>query len=244
MRKYIPLILIISCAHQKVPPINENQIILAMSEAIKTHISTELQVNKTFYAGRVMAPLVHAEPFIILKQDHYEDILKPQIAREASKNSCHGAKQFGYPLKSLVKQNNKNVTLGRVLIIEITCDAFRNAKNIASNTLTVVDKGFYPFEDIDSAIKSTYWIGFEKSIDYYEADPLKKWRNNKKVVTAVNNKSIYVGMPEEALPLAVGDPTTINTSTFSHGTQKQYIFGTSTYIYVKNGFVSSWQTSE
>jgi len=69
----------------------------------------------------------------------------------------------------------------------------------------------------------------------------------------VDNRTIRVGMPECGLLAMKGYPRPprwcgkINTSGGSYGTHRQYVYrpcgsyGTTTYVYVENGRVSSWQ---
>ena len=51
---------------------------------------------------------------------------------------------------------------------------------------------------------------------------------------------IRVGMSEAALLLSWGKAEKINRSVYSFGVHKQHIYG-ETYIYTKNGFITSWQ---
>lgn len=69
----------------------------------------------------------------------------------------------------------------------------------------------------------------------------------------VVEKKIRVGMPECGLLAVLGYPKSpkycgkVNSSTGSYGTHKQYVYrpcgsyGSTKYVYVRNGEISSWQ---
>jgi len=55
------------------------------------------------------------------------------------------------------------------------------------------------------------------------------------------NEKIQIGMPEKYLILSWGEPDDINESVGIWGTHKQYVYGSGQYVYVENGFITSWQ---
>ena len=64
---------------------------------------------------------------------------------------------------------------------------------------------------------------------------------------AIADGMVYIGMSEEHLIISWGKPSDINSSVGSWGVHKQYVYGTYSayssprYVYVENGFVTSWQ---
>ena len=64
---------------------------------------------------------------------------------------------------------------------------------------------------------------------------------------AILEGKIFIGMSEAALIASWGRPNDINSSVGSWGVHKQYVYGTYSsyssprYVYVENGFVTSWQ---
>lgn len=73
-------------------------------------------------------------------------------------------------------------------------------------------------------------------IDFY----VKENPKFKKFGKDAKKKSVTLGMPEELVYLAVGKPIRVNRSVGRYGVHLQLVYGGS-YIYVRNGFVSSWQ---
>jgi len=57
----------------------------------------------------------------------------------------------------------------------------------------------------------------------------------------VKEEKIRLGMPEKMLIMAWGEPDDINESVGIWGTHKQYVYGSGQYVYVENGFITSWQ---
>lgn len=74
---------------------------------------------------------------------------------------------------------------------------------------------------------------------YYLTYPLKKsW--SKKVLNAIENKEVFVGMSKEQAILSWGEPKDINRTVTSNGTSEQYIYGES-YLYFKNNKLTAIQ---
>lgn len=76
---------------------------------------------------------------------------------------------------------------------------------------------------------------------FFKTDPLAKYRKNKKVLSAIKEKKIYLGMPEDALFLSWGRPRTTNSSVGHWGKRNQHVYGMGSYVYTVNGKISSWQ---
>lgn len=72
-------------------------------------------------------------------------------------------------------------------------------------------------------------------------DPLIKFRKQKSVIEAINARSIYVGMPEDALVLSWGPPKKINEFDYGSGLRRQYVYYGNQFVYVEARKVTSWQ---
>lgn len=74
-----------------------------------------------------------------------------------------------------------------------------------------------------------------------KTDPLKKYRGNKKLISSIEKREIFIGMPEDALILSWGEPKNINSSQTGNIEFKQYVYENQNYVYLQNGKVVSWQ---
>lgn len=74
----------------------------------------------------------------------------------------------------------------------------------------------------------------KKGREEYEREKFGKW------YVYVKRHEIKIGMPENCIIPCVGQPNKINTSEYSFGTYKQYVYD-NMYIYVENGKVTSIQ---
>jgi hypothetical protein len=63
-----------------------------------------------------------------------------------------------------------------------------------------------------------------------------------KFKNTVIEKKIELGMPERLLILSWGVPEKINKTVGSWGEHKQFVYNNRTYVYIKNGKISSWQS--
>ena len=84
----------------------------------------------------------------------------------------------------------------------------------------------------------------DPTLSYYLEDPksfTSKWP--KKYLLAINEQKIMMGMTMDQAAAAWGEPNDINNSTGPWGTHVQWVYGKShhSYLYFKNGRVSSWQ---
>jgi hypothetical protein len=71
------------------------------------------------------------------------------------------------------------------------------------------------------------------------ADPIKIFRNNKKLTKAINERAVYIGMPEEALEASLGT-IGANQTNYRGRITKQYL-NHGQYIYVEDGKVFAIQ---
>lgn len=80
---------------------------------------------------------------------------------------------------------------------------------------------------------------------FYLSDPKEitlKW--SKKILKAIEQQSLMLGMTSDQVFLSWGLPTDINTNVGSWGTHEQWIYGNppnSTYVYVQNDRLTGWQ---
>jgi hypothetical protein len=70
-------------------------------------------------------------------------------------------------------------------------------------------------------------------------DPIKDFRKNKKLRAAINDRTVYIGMPEEALEASLG-PIGANETNYRGKVTKQYL-NHGQYIYVEDGKVFAIQ---
>lgn len=62
----------------------------------------------------------------------------------------------------------------------------------------------------------------------------------KKFGKDARKKTVTLGMPEDLVYLSLGKPARVNRSVGRYGVHLQLVYGGS-YIYIRNGLVSSWQ---
>ena len=60
----------------------------------------------------------------------------------------------------------------------------------------------------------------------------------------LRDSKIYIGDTGFKVLNIMGEPIRKNITTTAHGTREQWVYGSGTYIYLENGTVTSWQTSE
>ncbi|MCD1656078.1 hypothetical protein K7J14_15365 [Treponema zuelzerae] len=75
----------------------------------------------------------------------------------------------------------------------------------------------------------------------------KRWPNlSDYEIECVYNKSIFIGMSRDGLIASFGNPEDINTSVGPWGKHEQFVYPgkkdyENIYVYVENGFITSWQ---
>lgn len=75
----------------------------------------------------------------------------------------------------------------------------------------------------------------------------KKWPSlSEKEINAVYSKKIYMGMSRDGLLASWGKPKSINSSVGSWGKHEQFVYPGKNeyeriYVYVENGYITSWQ---
>jgi hypothetical protein len=79
---------------------------------------------------------------------------------------------------------------------------------------------------------------------FYLTDPkqlVAKW--GKRVLKAISERQVVIGMTEDQVTASWGQPTRINASGGRWGKHEQWIFGESraSYLYFENGRLTSWQ---
>ena len=105
----------------------------------------------------------------------------------------------------------------------------------------------------DSDLCSSYAASAAKGRPISRKEISKRKLLTQEDLRHVDNRTIRAGMPECGLLAMIGYPKppswcgTINTSGGTYGTRKQYVYrpcgsyGSTKYVYVKNGFIESWQ---
>ena len=58
---------------------------------------------------------------------------------------------------------------------------------------------------------------------------------------SIENGAIFIGMSEVGLVCAMGGPIRVNLTVTKEGESKQFVYGSRTYVYTQNGFITSWQ---
>lgn len=64
------------------------------------------------------------------------------------------------------------------------------------------------------------------------------------VIQCITERKFCAGMTEEEVEISLGKPWKKNKSGGIGGSFDQWVYGESTYIYLRNGVVVSWQVSE
>jgi hypothetical protein len=97
---------------------------------------------------------------------------------------------------------------------------------------------------IGTALPNDYWTASTSTENaLYRKDPIAKYRRNPRIVRAVREGEIYVGMPAEAAVVSYGTPKYKNFTTTQHGQHEQWVYNDDWYVYVENGAVTAWQGS-
>ena len=64
---------------------------------------------------------------------------------------------------------------------------------------------------------------------------------SKKALKAIKASKIYMGMVDRDVRASWGPPKKVNRTVGNWGTHEQWVYSDSTYIYIENGKVTSWQ---
>lgn len=89
-----------------------------------------------------------------------------------------------------------------------------------------------------------YWEVRDAYNKKLKADRDKYLKDNftSKEIQAISQSKIFIGMSEKALVESLGYPWDgINETVTPSFSYKQYVYGAGRYVYVKNGFIESWQ---
>ncbi|WP_243374601.1 hypothetical protein [Geotalea sp. SG265] len=76
---------------------------------------------------------------------------------------------------------------------------------------------------------------------FYLKLPNKLKKLGKKSLNAIANGKIFIGMTKDEAVASWGKPQDINRSAGSWGINEQWVYGDRTYLYFKNGRLTSWQ---
>ncbi len=78
---------------------------------------------------------------------------------------------------------------------------------------------------------------------FFNQDPIDpKW--DKAVIEMVKQRKIKIGMTEQQALLSWGKPERVNKSVGSYGVHEQWVYGRGQYVYMENGKLTSFQSSQ
>jgi hypothetical protein len=69
----------------------------------------------------------------------------------------------------------------------------------------------------------------------------KKWPAN--IEKAVLEGKVQIGMTDEQVRMSLGKPVTVNRTVTANTVTEQWVYGSSTYLYFRDGVLTSWQES-
>jgi len=78
----------------------------------------------------------------------------------------------------------------------------------------------------------------------YTKDPISKYRGNSRIVQAVRDGKVFIGMPADAARIALGKPERTNSTVTTHRRREQWVYSSEFYVYVEGGQVVGFQSSE
>lgn len=122
-------------------------------------------------------------------------------------------------------------------------------KHMAGLTKVMIEKIDIAFDDIIE-----FTIGSEDYDSYTDALtinelldrmylklPGKFKKLSKKVANAIENQQVVLGMTSDQAIASWGEPSSVNRTAGSWGMHEQWVYGDKTYLYFKNGKLTSWQ---
>ena len=77
--------------------------------------------------------------------------------------------------------------------------------------------------------------------EFLEQDPrlTKNWPEE--IWTAIEAGKVFIGMTSEQARMSWGEPKSVNRTATTHGTDEQWVYGSSTYLYIEAGKVTAVQ---
>lgn len=128
---------------------------------------------------------------------------------------------------SKYKQDNLAV-LSKVHLREIQVNALGYFTATFSDGENEVTEHFTDTKDLETCLKEKYFIS------------LPKWGN--KVLTAIRNNKVLIGMTKEQIVASWGNPEDINRTVGRWVTHEQWVYGEGgPYLYIENGKLASFQ---
>lgn len=105
------------------------------------------------------------------------------------------------------------------------------------------------FDDISITFDSDDYEPFTKTFsslsgitdNVYLKLPKKLSHLSKKARSAISNQQVFLGMSTDEAIASWGRPSDINRTAGAWGVHEQWVYGDNTYIYFKNGKLTSWQ---
>jgi hypothetical protein len=105
-------------------------------------------------------------------------------------------------------------------------------------------EGRIGFQDL-SMSGTNVRIGLRKVGDFgdrfLESDPRETYQWSKQVWSAIENEKVFVGMTVEQARMSWGEPKAINRTTTARGSEEQWVYGDSNYLYVSDGKLTAVQ---
>lgn len=147
---------------------------------------------------------------------------------------------FGEPMKlELASYHRLEVSDYSNDTAKMPVDFSQNGKVKEQEIVLIFNEDRTSIDRIEEIGQSTQYS--TPKIVFFTKDPLAKFRKNKRLLKAIKDQKIYIGMPEEAMLLSWGRPSSTNSSVGSWGSRNQHVYGSRSYVYTRNGKVSSWQ---
>ena len=142
------------------------------------------------------------------------------------------------------EMNAAGIIKGATIWLKYPMDDFPGLTKLTISNINVV------FYDVEITFDSDVYEPFTKTFNYLTNDivdkvyvklPKKLTRKSKKAGYAINNGQIFLGMSSDEAIASRGRPADINRTTGAWGTHEQWVYRGNTYLYFKNGKLTSWQ---
>jgi hypothetical protein len=92
----------------------------------------------------------------------------------------------------------------------------------------------------DAALREA-WISALKRLQVRDVRRSRPWDQSD--CERIDRAEIWIGMDSDQLTVSWGPPTRINRTVGTFGTNEQWVYGDSRYVYLDNGKVTSFQDS-
>ena len=106
-----------------------------------------------------------------------------------------------------------------------------NVRVFNGNVFMTINGDNHTFENIFDVMDTFYIGSIPKEV--------RKW--SKKVLKAIADHKAFIGMTKDQVVASIGKPGTVNRTVGSWGTHEQWVYGESSYLYLQNGILTSFQ---